>query len=148
MLWVLKIMSELLSNTHFICSSVSTHSILRSETRISNITNPCKYQFVKTTWPLLGEPCHQKTCHVIRKPAFYTSETRVTDWLQDNHGKHTAYWLLCYIDKTIPLLSKSEISSPLPFSVVVQLGLCQTWSKTPKSDFSQHSSGHGTGRYS
>ena len=34
-----------------------------------------------------------------------------------------------YIDSTIPLLSKSEISSLWPSSVTVQPGLCRTWSK-------------------
>ena len=39
---------------------------------------------------------------------------------------------ICFrsIDSTTPLLPISEISSPLPSSVVVQPGLCQTWSKT------------------
>ena len=41
-----------------------------------------------------------------------------------------------YIDSTIPLLSKSEISSLKPFSVAVQLGLCQTRSETRMLAFS------------
>ena len=40
-----------------------------------------------------------------------------------------------YTESTIPLLYESEISSLKPSSVVVQLGLCQTWSETPKTDF-------------
>ena len=40
-----------------------------------------------------------------------------------------------YIDSTIPLLSKSKISSLLPSSVVVQPSLCGTWSETPKTGF-------------
>ena len=40
-----------------------------------------------------------------------------------------------YTDSTIPLLLKSEISSPLPSSVIVQPGLCQTWSETQKTGF-------------
>ena len=46
--------------------------------------------------------------------------------------------VLCfgYIDSTIPLLiSKSKISSLLPSSVAVQLGLCLTWSENPKTCF-------------
>ena len=35
-----------------------------------------------------------------------------------------------YMDSTIPLLSKSKISRLEPSSVLVQLGLCQTWSET------------------
>ena len=38
-------------------------------------------------------------------------------------------------DSTIPLLPKSEISSIQPSSVVVQPGLCGTWSETPKTGF-------------
>ena len=37
----------------------------------------------------------------------------------------------CYIDSTIPLLSKSKISSFLPSSVAAHAGLHQTWSETP-----------------
>ena len=31
--------------------------------------------------------------------------------------------------------TKSEISSPLPFSVAIHPGLCRTWSETPKTGF-------------
>ena len=37
-----------------------------------------------------------------------------------------------YINSTIPLLPKSEISSLSPSSVAVQPDSCQTWSETPK----------------
>ena len=41
-----------------------------------------------------------------------------------------------YVDSTIPLLSKSKISSLKPnSSVAVQPGLCRTWSETPKTGF-------------
>ena len=40
-----------------------------------------------------------------------------------------------YIQSTIPLLSKSAISSLLPSSVAVQTGFCWTWSETPKTGF-------------
>ena len=40
-----------------------------------------------------------------------------------------------YLDSTIPLLPKSEISSLWPYSVIVQPGLCGTWSETPKTGF-------------
>ena len=39
------------------------------------------------------------------------------------------------MDSTIPLLSKSKISSLYPSSVAVQPGLYRTWSKTPKTGF-------------
>ena len=40
-----------------------------------------------------------------------------------------------YTDSTISLLSKSRISSLKPFSVLVQFGVCRTWSETPKTGF-------------
>ena len=40
-----------------------------------------------------------------------------------------------YMDSTIPLLSKSKISSLWPSSVTVKLGLFRTWSETPKTGF-------------
>ena len=42
-----------------------------------------------------------------------------------------------YIDSTIPLLPKSEISSLYPSSVEVQPGLCRTWVENPEDRFSQ-----------
>ena len=58
---------------------------------------------------------------VVRKPAFCICENKDADQLRDNRE---ADQRLCfrYIDSTIPLLSKSEISSLLPSSVVVQPG--------------------------
>ena len=55
------------------------------------------------------------------------------------HGNHAADLRLffCFIDSayTIHLLPKSEISSTKQSSVIVQLGLCQKWSETPKKGF-------------
>ena len=52
-------------------------------------------------------------------------------------GNREADQHLCfrYTDSTIPLLHKSEISSLYPSSVVVQPGLCRTWSESPKTGF-------------
>ena len=71
---------------------------------------------------------------VLRKPAFCICENKDADQLR---GNHEADQCLCfrYTDSTIPLLSKSKISSLLPYSVTVQPGLCQTWSETPKTGF-------------
>ena len=70
----------------------------------------------------------------MRKPAFFICENKDVDQLR---GNREADQRLCfrYMDSTIPLLSKSEISSPLPSSVVVQPGLCRTWSETRKTGF-------------
>ena len=63
------------------------------------------------------------------KPTICIGENKDADQLR---GNREADQRLCfrYMDSTIPLLPKSEISSFKPVSVLVQLGLCQTWSET------------------
>ena len=70
----------------------------------------------------------------MRKAAFCICENKDEDQLHDNRA---ADQRLCsrYIDRTIPLLSKSEMSNLLPSSVAVQPGWCRTWSETPKTGF-------------
>ena len=70
----------------------------------------------------------------MRKPAFCIYESKDADQLR---GNREADQRLCfrYIDSTIPLLPKSEMSSLLPFSVDVQPGLCRTWLETLKTGF-------------
>ena len=70
----------------------------------------------------------------MRKPAFSICENKDADQLR---GNREADQRLCfrYIDSTIPLVPKYEISSLKPSCVVVQPGLCQTWSETPKTGF-------------
>ena len=53
------------------------------------------------------------------------------------YGNRAADQRLCfrYIDSTIPLLPIYEISCLWPLCVVVQPGLCRTWSETPKTGF-------------
>ena len=50
-------------------------------------------------------------------------------------GKLISACFFRYMDSTIPLLPESEISGLYTSSVVVQPGLCQTWSETPKTGF-------------
>ena len=71
---------------------------------------------------------------VMRKPAFCICENKDADQL---HGNGKADQRLCfrYTDSKIPLLSKSEISSLYSYSVVIQPGLCRTWSQTQKTGF-------------
>ena len=71
----------------------------------------------------------------MRKPDFCICKNKDADQLCSNC---TADQCLClhYTDNTIPLLHKSEISSFKPVSVVVQAGLCRTWSEPPKTVFS------------
>ena len=70
----------------------------------------------------------------MRKPAFCICENKDADQLR---SYREADQRLCfrYIDSTIPLLSKYEISSLEPSCVVVESGLCGTWSETPKTGF-------------
>ena len=75
----------------------------------------------------------------LRKSAFCICENKDADQLR---GDREADQRLCfrYTDSTIPLLPKYEISSLQPSTVIVQPGLCQTWSETPKTGFSQRGS--------
>ena len=72
----------------------------------------------------------------MRKPDFCICENKDADQLRSDCA---ADQRLCfrYIDTTIPLVPKSEISSLLPSSVVAQPGLCGTWSE-PKDGFSHN----------
>ena len=66
------------------------------------------------------------------KPDFCLGENKGADQLR-SHCEADQRLCFRYNDSTIPLLSKSKISSLLSPSVLVQLGLCQTWSETPKT---------------
>ena len=92
--------------------------------------------FVKTQLHLLETYLWQNIdmSLVMRKPAFCIYESKDADQLRGNR-KADQRLCFCYIDSTIPLLPKSEISSLYPFSVTVQPGLCGTWSETPKTGF-------------
>ena len=70
----------------------------------------------------------------MRKPAFCICENKDADQLRGNREAdlHLGFR---YIDSTIPLLPKYEISSLEPYCVVVQPGLCGNWSETPKPGF-------------
>ena len=72
--------------------------------------------------------------HIKKKPAFWICEYKGTDQLCGNCAGDQR---LCfhYIDSTISLFPKSETSSLLPSSAVVQPGLCRTWSEIQKSGF-------------
>ena len=71
----------------------------------------------------------------MRKPTFCICENKDADQLR---GNREADQHLCfrYVERTTPLLSKSEISSLWPSSVAVQPGLCQTRSETRTLVFS------------
>ena len=75
----------------------------------------------------------------MRKHDFCICKNKCADQL---HGHRVADQCLCfcYKDYTIPVLPKSEISSILPSSVVVQLGSCYTWSETPRQVLLVHGS--------
>ena len=73
----------------------------------------------------------------MRKPTICMGENKGADQLR---GNREADQRLCfrYSDSTIPLLLKSEISSFWLFSVLVQAGLCRTWSETQIVGFVTH----------
>ena len=71
----------------------------------------------------------------MRKPTFCICENKDTDQLCGNREADQRLSFR-YIDSTIPLLSKSEISSLLPSSVAVQPGLCPSRSETRTLVFS------------
>ena len=80
----------------------------------------------------------------MRKQAFlHICKNKDGDQLR---GYREADLHLCfrYIDRTIPLLPKSEISSLSPSSVTVQPGLCWTWSEIQKTVFLRRGSFVGT----
>ena len=60
-------------------------------------------------------------------------DTALTVWF----GNRTADQRLCfrYIDSTIPLLPKSEISSIQQSCVIAQPGFCGTWSETQMTGY-------------
>ena len=70
----------------------------------------------------------------MRNPAFCICKNKGADQLR---GNREADQRICFrhMDITIPLLSKSGISSFEPSSVAVQSGLCPNWSETPKTGF-------------
>ena len=72
--------------------------------------------------------------HVMRKLDFCTCENKDADQLRGIREADQRLFF-CFIDSTIPLLSKSEISRLQPSSLIVQPGLCGTWSETPKTGF-------------
>ena len=71
---------------------------------------------------------------VMRKLAFCIRKNKDADQLR---GYREADQRFCfrYIDSTIPLLPKYEISSFYSSCVAVQPSLCQTRSETPKTGF-------------
>ena len=77
---------------------------------------------------------HYNMSLVVIKPDFCICENKDADQLRCYCA---ADQRLCfrYMDSTIPLLSKSEISSLQPSTVGLQSGLRQTWSETPKTGF-------------
>ena len=70
----------------------------------------------------------------MTKLVFCISKSKDADQLRSNRedGQRLCFR---YIDSRIPLIPKYEISSLWPSSVVVQPGLCGTWSETPNTGF-------------
>ena len=64
----------------------------------------------------------------MRKPTFCICENKDADQLCGNREADQRL-CFCYVDSTIPLPSKSGISSHQPTSVAVQPGLCRIMSE-------------------
>ena len=79
--------------------------------------------------------CIIQMSHVMRKPTFCICKNKDADQLRGSREADQRL-CFCYLDSTIPLLSKSEISSLKPSSVAVQPGLCRTRSGTRTFVFS------------
>ena len=75
-----------------------------------------------------------KMSFVLSKPAFCICENKDEDQLRGNREADQRLCFRC-IDSTIPLLPKFAISSIYSSFVLVQPGLCRTWSETPKTGF-------------
>ena len=70
----------------------------------------------------------------MEKPTTCIGENKGADQLGSTYeaNQHLCFG---YMDSRIPLLLKSKISIFKAFTVTVQAGLCQTWSKTQIVDF-------------
>ena len=55
----------------------------------------------------------------MRKPTFCICENKDADQLRGNREADQRLWF-CYIDSSIPLLSKSEVSSLIVFSCIAR----------------------------
>ena len=69
---------------------------------------------------------------VTRKPDFCLCENKGSDQLRSSNCEADQHLCFRYTDSTLSLLIKSEISSFYAASGTVHVGLCQTWSETPK----------------
>ena len=105
----------------------------------------CRLTKLNVTNPGTGTHHQNVYClqmsRVMRNPTFCICENKDADQLR---GYHKADQCLCfrYIDSTIPLLSKSEMSSLYPSSVAAQPGLWRTRSETRFLVFSRRGSNH------
>ena len=70
----------------------------------------------------------------MRKPAFCICDNKDAGQLHSNCAADQCF---CFpiIDRTIPVLPKSESFSLQQSSVIVQPGFCWIWSETPKIGF-------------
>ena len=70
----------------------------------------------------------------MKKPAFWIYKNKGANQLRGNYtaDQHLCF---CYIDCTISLLPKSDISSLKPSSVTIQPDFCRMWSENLKTGF-------------
>ena len=73
---------------------------------------------------------------VMRKPVLPLVNNKGADQTEHPRCLISAFVVRC-LDRIIPLVSILEISSLYLASLAAQVGLCLTWSETPKSMFSR-----------
>ena len=98
-----------------------------------------KLIFVKNVKVLSFNEIHPASPHlnelsrVVGKLTFCMCENKAADQLHSSYCAADQQLCFRYIDSTIPLLPKSEISSLLTSSVIAQPSLFMTWSQVRNS---------------
>ena len=125
--------AKLLSiSIHVIAVRARVYDVAQARTTRASLTGhtcACKMQPILISLLLIQE-------HLSRpmgKPTISIGENKDADQLRGN--RETDQRLCFRFSDTIPLLLKSKISSFWLFSVLVQVGLCRTWSETTLLDF-------------
>ena len=115
------------------CSRTQCVSSRTSQCRVRSTTRPC-LTFKKWrlgTQVVLFQKHHMS--QVMRKPDFAYTKTKPQ--ISCSHCTADQCICICYMDSTLPLLLKSEISSLWLFSLTLQASLCLAWFEIPKPCF-------------
>ena len=134
---------NLTAHQHLCFCYIDCTIALLSKSKISSLqpSSVAVQPGLSRTWLETLKTSHDQAhlSRIMRKPAIFICKNNDADQLRGNREADQHLCFSC-TDCTIPLLPKSEISSHQPFSVVVQPGLCGTWSATPKPVYSRRGS--------